>query len=180
MKEQRKITAVMAPFRKSSWLFAPCLALVILTACGDKQLVDDLAVAKMPRSEMQATSYLPLNADKPGAFVTVQNYLVPGKYTVVEFFSPYDGVSAQLEPWLIQLTQAKREIAVRTVNVNRTGVQGIDWQSPVLDGQGITKLPYFQIYDPAQTLRAQNRPAYEQVSQWVQSLQQGGSTYVGR
>ena len=60
---------------------------------------------------------------------------------------------------------------MRTVNVNRPEVQdGIDWQSPILDGAGIQKLPYFQIYDPARSLRAQARPAFEQVSQWVQSL----------
>ncbi len=144
---------------------------VLLTACSQGQPVDDLAVAKIPISEMQATGYLALNADKPGAFVTVQNYLVPGKYTLVHYFSPYDGVSAGLESQLIQLTQVRSDIAVRTVNINRPEVKSIDWQSPALENAGIQKLPYFQIFDPSQNLRAQARPAYEQVSQWIQSLQ---------
>lgn len=149
-------------------------ALAMLTGCGAKEeALDDVAVAKMPRADMQATSFLPLNQDNPGAYVTVERYLVPGKYTVVAFFSAYDGVSPQLIPWLTQLTQVRQDIAVRTIDVNRPGAQGIDWQSPVLDGSGITKLPYFQIYDPSQSLRAQARPAYEQVSQWVQELQRG-------
>ncbi len=149
-----------------------------LTACSQDAPADDVAVAKMPLSEMQATSYLPLNPDKPGTPVTIQNYLVPGKFTLVQFFSPYDGVSPGLEPQLIQLTQARNDIAVRTVNVNRPEEQqGIDWQSPVLDGSGIQKLPYFQIYDQSRNLRAQARPAYEQVSQWVQSLQPAREPY---
>ncbi len=161
-------------------LCALCFALLMLSACGAKEELDDVAVAKMPREQMVATSFLPLNPDNPGEYVTVERYLVPGKYTVVAFFSQYDGVSPQLIPWLNQLTQVRQDIAVRTIDVNRQGVQGIDWQSSVLNGSGITKLPYFQIYDPTQSLRAQARPAYEQVTQWVQSLQQGQAMQQGQ
>lgn len=170
MQVHRRISGMNPSFRDKAWLSVLAFTLAILTACSPQQVVDDLAVAKMPISEMQATNYLPLNADKPGKFVNVQNYLVPGKYTIVHYFSPYDGVSSNLEPRLVQLTQIRTDIAVRTVNINRPEVQGIDWQSPVLENARIQKLPYFQIYDPAQSLRAQARPAYEQVSQWVQSL----------
>lgn len=148
-------------------------SLVVLASCGQQQGVpDDVAVANMPIEQMQATNFLPLNDDKPGTFVTVQRYLVPGKYTVVAFYSPYDGVSNTVLPRLAQLTQMRNDIAVRTINVNRAGVQGIDWQSPNLQDTGIQKLPYFQIYEPSQALRAQARPAYEQVMQWVQPPQQ--------
>jgi len=157
---------------KSAGLAVFSLITLGLTACSQDAPVDDVAVASMPLSEMQATSYLPLNPDKPGTPVTIQNYFVPGKYNVVVFFSPYDGLSQNLEPQLIQLTQVRNDIAVRTVNVNRPeATEGIDWQSPVLSESGIQKLPYFQIYDPSGSLRAQARPAYEQIMQWVQSLQ---------
>ncbi|MBY0552389.1 MAG: hypothetical protein K2W95_34230 [Candidatus Obscuribacterales bacterium] len=143
------------------------LMVLTLTGCSNDLQVEDLAVAKMPVSEMQATNYLPLNADKPGSFVTVQNYLVPGKYTLVQFFSPYDGVSPLIEQQLIQLSQSRQDLAIRTVNVNRPDVQGIDWQSPALQMARVSKLPFYMIFDPARNLRAQSRPAEEQVKQWL-------------
>lgn len=165
-----------APFRGLKAVQAVLLVSIVsvvlfaATGCSKDEQVDDLAVAKIPVEELQATGFLPLNADKPGTFVEVEKYLVPGKYTLVAYFSPYDGVYAGLEPRLIQLSQVRPEIAIRTVNINRPNIQGIDWQSPVLGDLGITKLPHFQIFDASRSLRAQARPAMEQVTQWVQSL----------
>ena len=143
---------------------------ILLASCAGHSGDGDLAVDKLPKSQIQATNYLPLNPDKPGMQVNVQRYLVPGKYNIVGYFSPYDGVSINLGQKLVQLTQVRSDIAVRTVNVNRLGVEGIDWQSPIMQEARIQKLPYFEIYDPAQNLRARGRPAYEQVKQWTQSM----------
>lgn len=153
-------------------LFVPALVMMVLAACSaqhDPQ--DDLAVAKMPVSEMQATNFLPLNSDKPGTNVDVRRYLVPGKYNLVCFFSPFDGTYVNLEPALMRLSQIKTEVAVRVVNVNRPDVQGIDWQSQIVQAMGLQTLPYYIIFDPAGNLRAQGRPAQEQVNQWVRELQ---------
>ncbi len=143
-------------------------ALAMLTGCyPHPDAPDQVAVASMPVEERQAINFLALNDDKPGAFVTVQRYLVPGKYTIIHFYSPYDGESAGILPQLAQLAQTRSDIAVRTVNVNRPEIQGVDIESPALEGTEVQKLPYFQIYDPQQRLRAQARPAYEQISQWI-------------
>jgi hypothetical protein len=163
MKFHRKIHG---PLQGAACLSTLLLAL-LLTACSPQDAPDDVAAGKLSREEIQAANFLPLNDDKPGTFVTVQRYLVPGKYTIVHYFSPYDTESAYILPRLAQLTQVRQDIAVRTVNVNRPEAQGIDWQSPILQNAPIQKLPYFQIYDPRQSLRAQARPAYEQVIQWV-------------
>lgn len=144
---------------------------LLLTACSlrhDDE--DDLAVAKLSKSQMQATNFLPLNADKPGSQLDVRRYLTPGKYTIVAYLSPYDEPSTSLEPRLVQLSQVRNDIAVRTVNINRPGVEGVDWQSPIMQNTQIQKLPYFLIYDPAQNLRAKGRPAYEGVMQWLREL----------
>ncbi len=169
-KLNRRITVMQSFSRVDFCRFSVLVsAFMLLAGCSPKHdEVDDLAVSKMPTDMMQATSYLPLNPDKPGTPVDVQRYLVPGKYTLVEFFSPYDGPSMSLEPQLMQLAQNNRNVSVRTVNINRPGVQGIDWQSPIVEAAQIQSLPYFVIYDPRQALRAKGRPAYEQVRQWVQ------------
>jgi hypothetical protein len=144
-------------------------ALTLLSACSSHN-GDELAVAKMPKSQMQATEFLRLNEDKPGTPVDVQHYLVPGKYTIVEYLSPYDGLSVNIEQRLAQLCQVRRDIAVRIVNINRPEVQQVDWESPVIQYARIQKLPFIQIYDPNQSLRAQGRPAYQQVIEWVRAL----------
>jgi thiol-disulfide isomerase/thioredoxin len=151
-------------------LAAIFLALNGLTACSRKGAGDDLAVAKIPRAQLQATNFLPLNDDKPGTSVDVQRYLVPGKYTIVFFFSRYDPTCQSLEPRLAQLSQVRPDLAVRTINVNRPEAQAVDWESPIVREWQISTLPYVQIYDPHQSLRAQGRPAYTQVTQWVQAM----------
>lgn len=144
-------------------------ATVCLASCSQpKEPGYDLAVAKMDRQEMLSTSYLPLNDDKPGTPVDPVLYTVPGKFTIVEYFSPYDQECVNLEPLLMQLAQNRTDLAIRTINVNRPEVQSLDVESPIMQYMQIQKLPYFQIYDTRQTLRAQARPAYEQVMQWVQ------------
>ncbi|MBX9689222.1 MAG: hypothetical protein K2X27_21110 [Candidatus Obscuribacterales bacterium] len=144
------------------------LALTQLSACSSSK--EELAVEKVSKSELQASSFLPLNADKPGTPVNAEKYLVPGKYTIVVFFSPYDPACATLGPQLMQLARVKPDIAVRTININRPGIEGVDWQSPVLQSAQIQAVPHFQIYDTSQNLRAHGRPAYEQVVQWLKTM----------
>jgi hypothetical protein len=158
---------------KTAQFFQVLLVLAIagtcLASCSASQPQGyGLAVEKMDRQEMLSTNYLPLNADKPGTPVDPVLYTVPGKFTLVEYFSPYDQDCVNLDPLLVQLAQTRTDLAIRTINVNRPDVQGIDVDSPIMQYMQIQKLPYFQIYDTTQALRAQARPAYEQVMQWVQ------------
>lgn len=147
---------------------AVCVSILcVLSACAKEQ-GSNLAVDKIPVEQQQATNFLPLNPDSPGTPVQVANYLVPNKYTIVAYFSPHDAKSVEIEPKLIQLTQVRNDIALRTVNINRPEVTSIDWQSPIIVGEEIQSLPFFRIYDPQQSLRAQGRPALEQINQWIE------------
>lgn len=139
---------------------------ILLSGCSH-QPGDDLAVAKIPASQLQATPYLALNDDKPGTPVDVQQYLVPGKYTIVYYYSPYSNPNENFQQSLAQLVQVRQELAVRTVNVNRPEVQSVDWDSPVVQGARLNSIPYFFIFDSKQNLRAHGRPAYEQILQWI-------------
>jgi hypothetical protein len=144
------------------------IPVLIAAGCGARQREDELAVDKLPLSQVQSAPFVALNDDKPGTPVDLRRYLAPGKYTIVEYYSPFSNDSVMLEHSLHQLVTAQQTgFAVRAINVNRPGVQGIDWQSPIVQEQGITTLPYFQIYDPHQGLRAHGRPAYEQVLQML-------------
>lgn len=144
------------------------LAAALLTGCSKPE--DQLAVAKMPESQLQATAFLPLNDDKPGTPLTVRKYLVPGKYTIVYYYSPYSDPSENFQQALAQLVQTRPDLAVRTININRPEVVAIDWDSPVVKEANLNALPYFFIFDPRQDLRAHGRPAHEQVRQWCQPV----------
>src|SRR5689334_11205937 len=72
-------------------------ALCMLTACASER-GSNLAIDKLTVEQQQATNFLPLNPDSPGTPVEVVNYLVPGKYTIVAYFSPRDEKSVEIEP----------------------------------------------------------------------------------
>lgn len=168
-RAHRRVPAMHPTLRIALCLSVLLFMPTLLTACINRH-ADDLAVAKLSTDQVQATNFLPLNADKPGTPVDLRRYLVRGKYTIVAFFSPYDARSVLLEPRLVRLAQVRNDIAVRTLNVNRAGARGIDWQSPIVENTRIPTLPYLLIYDPGLSLRAKGPPAYEQVIQWVRQL----------
>ncbi len=147
------------------------LTAVTLSSCNRAESGEsDLEVSRIPTSELQATAFVQLNEDKPGTPVDVRKYLVPGKHTIVGYLSAYDDSSLNIEPRLLKLTEIRKDLAVRIVDINRPEVKAVDWESPIIQDLRIQSLPYFEIYDPAQALRAHGRPAYEQVSQWIQPI----------
>ncbi len=172
MRLHRRITGARPTLRMAYSLSLSLFALMLLSACSNdpRDEVDDLAVAKIPKDQMQSTNYLPLNEDKPGTPPRVQRYLVPGKYNIVMYYSPYDGPSMAYAPRMMQLPQVNQSIAVRTVNINRPEIQGIDWESPIAVDMQLQTLPYFVIFDPRQNMRAKGRAAFEQVNQFMREL----------
>lgn len=160
----------MSRKRPSCYLTASALAalipLMFLVACAENP-ADQLAVARLSPEEIQSTEFLPLNDDLPGFPVDAERYLIPGKFNIVFFYSPYDAESIRLSSGLARLPQIRENIAVRTVNINREGIEQVDWQSPLVQECRINSLPYVRIYEPRLNLRAQGRPALEQLKQWI-------------
>lgn len=103
-----------------------------------------------------------------GEKVDVTNYLVPGKTTIVDFFSEYCPPCRAIAPKLEKLHKTRDDIAVVKVDINRPGVKGIDWQSPVAQQYQLHSIPHFQIYSPDGKLKAEGDAAYDQVSSWVE------------
>ncbi len=172
MRLSRKITNASSTVRKAACLSVSFFALILLSSCSNdpRDEVDDVAVAKMPREQIQATSFLPLNEDKPGTPVRVERYLAPGKYNIVMYYSPLDELSMSYAQRLMQLPQVNRDVAVRTVNINRPEATVVDLDSQISVDMQLQTLPYFVIYDPRQNLRAKGRPAFEQVNQFIRQL----------
>jgi len=102
-----------------------------------------------------------------GATVTLADYLVPGKTTIFDFYSEYCPPCRAISPRLVQLHQKRDDVAVVKVDINRPGVKGIDWQSPVARQFQLESVPHFKVYGPDGALKAEGDAAYEMVAGWL-------------
>ncbi len=102
-----------------------------------------------------------------GATITLADYLVPGKTTVFDFYSEYCPPCRAIAPKLEKLHAERADLAVVKVDINRAGVKGIDWQSPVARQYNLHSIPHFKIFGPDGKLQAEGDAAYETVLGWV-------------
>ena len=69
---------------------------------------------------------------------------------------------------MAQLAAKRQDLAIKKVNINRPGVNGIDWRSPLAQQYQVRRVPFFMIFDPQGQLVAQGRDAIETVGGWLQ------------
>jgi thiol-disulfide isomerase/thioredoxin len=83
-----------------------------------------------------------------GRAIGIDSLACPGKVTVVDFSSDYCAPCVELAMFLIQTSKSYPDrYAIRRVNINRPGFNGIDYQSPVSLQYAIRDLPRMVIYD---------------------------------
>jgi thiol-disulfide isomerase/thioredoxin len=83
-----------------------------------------------------------------GRPINIDSLACPGKVTVVDFSSDYCAPCVALAMFLIQTSKSYPErYAIRRVNINRPGFNGIDYQSPVSKQYNIKDLPLLVVYD---------------------------------
>jgi thiol-disulfide isomerase/thioredoxin len=110
-----------------------------------------------------------------GQAITLSDYLVPGKTTVVDFTSKYCGPCQAYNEPLIQLHAQRADIAVVKVDINRPETKGIDWKSPVAQQFHLRSIPHFKVYGPDGKLIAEDEPgvsskAREIVNKYIEQL----------
>jgi thiol-disulfide isomerase/thioredoxin len=103
-----------------------------------------------------------------GQTVTLADYLVPGKTTVFDFYSEFCGPCRAISPKLEKLHADRADLVVVKVDINRPGIKGIDWQSPVARQFDLQSIPHFKIFTPEGKLKAEGDEAYNTVLSWVQ------------
>ena len=105
-----------------------------------------------------------------GAKITLKDHLVPGKITVFDFTSKFCPPCVRIAPMLDKLHAKRDDIAVVKVDINRPGIRGIDWGSPVAQQNGLKSIPYFMIYGADGKLQAEGKKASEMVIKWLEEL----------
>ncbi len=109
-----------------------------------------------------------INKDNPGYPVAnLDEFAVPGKTTIFDFYSKYCGPCMRLSPQLDALAQRRPDIFVRKIDINRTDIVGIDWGSPAAKEYKLNSIPHLRIVGPDGKVQAEGDAAYDLVSQWI-------------
>jgi thiol-disulfide isomerase/thioredoxin len=140
--------------------FRPWMVIIV----GLLALLGYLAYSSLNRSHAA-------NAFKPGAEFAVEDHLLRGKTNIVDFYSEYCPPCKKISPLLLKLGEKRPDLAVIKVDINRKGIKGIDWSSPVARQYNLRSIPHFQIYDGNGRLLKEGQEAYAQI---VQMLTQAG------
>jgi thioredoxin-related protein len=69
---------------------------------------------------------------------------------------------------MAKLAKKRPDLAIKKVDINRKGVNGIDWRTPLAQQYQIRQVPYFMIFDPQGQPVAQGRGAFEKIGGWLQ------------
>jgi len=93
--------------------------------------------------------------------VHLKELIVRGETNIVDFYSEYCPPCRQIAPLLKSLDGRREDISVVKIDINRSGVEGIDWQSPVARQFNLKSIPHFIIVSPVGKLKFQGRKAYK-------------------
>jgi thiol-disulfide isomerase/thioredoxin len=153
IQQLRHYVKVMSRARKSLALPPVLLALLALGLFSSGAWAGGLADA---------------NSNNPGETLDINSLVVKGKTTVIDFHSPFCPPCVKLAPLMAKLAKKRSDLAIIKVNINRPGVNGIDWRSPLAQQYQIRQVPYFMIFNPQGQPLAQGRGATEKVGGWLQ------------
>jgi thiol-disulfide isomerase/thioredoxin len=103
-----------------------------------------------------------------GQQVALEKYLAPGKTTVFDFTSEYCPPCRAISPRLDKLHAKRDDVVVVKIDINRPGVKGIDWKSPVATQYGMRSIPNFKVYGPDGKLKAEGQKARDLVESWLE------------
>ena len=102
--------------------------------------------------------------------VYLSQQIVPGQTNIVDMYSEYCPPCRQISPWLEKLDEARDDIHVVKVDINRAEVKGIDWNGPIARQFKLRSIPHFIIIGPDGQLVSEGKPAYKQVVSWIEAI----------
>lgn len=91
-----------------------------------------------------------INRLAPGERIDLASVLQPNQTTVVYFHSDDCPPCERLMPQYIRLAEARPDIRFYTVDLDRVGTRGIDFESPVAQQFEIRSIPYVVVYEGTQ------------------------------
>ena len=107
------------------------------------------------------------NKGREGQPFELQQVVARGKYTLVDFWSPYCPPCVKIAPFLEKLAARKPDLKVVKLNIDRPGARGIDWQSPLAQQYNLRSIPYMVIFDPQGQQIAHGQGAFNLFLKWL-------------
>jgi thiol-disulfide isomerase/thioredoxin len=104
------------------------------------------------------------NAKKPGEEVQLEDFVQGDQTTIFDFYSRFCPPCQKISPWLKELDKRRDDLVVFKVDINRPGVRGIDWQSPVARQYNLKSIPYFIVYNSDGERIYEGQEAYDYVT----------------
>jgi thiol-disulfide isomerase/thioredoxin len=109
---------------------------------------------------------------EPGLPINLQPYIVAGRYTVFDFASQYCPPCRAATVQFKMLAQKyPKHYAFRRIDINRPGVVGIDWSSPLARQYGLQAIPHLIVYGPDKRLIAEGETAETWMADDLRRLQ---------
>lgn len=105
----------------------------IASAYSAQQAVNQSTMAAARRGE-------PIEVISHGAQVNINQQLVLGNVTVIDFYADWCGPCRQFSPNLEQMARSDPEIALRKIDI-------VNWKTPVAQQFNIHSIPQVNVYD---------------------------------
>ena len=142
------------------------LLLLAGLACGGRPAAGPSPQAPEPPADLAL-----VNGDRPGEILDLGQHLAKDRTTLVEFYSDQCPPCREMERVMEYLAEQNRELAIRRVDIDRRGHQGIDFDSPLAEYYQVHAVPSFRIYSKQGRLVARDEAAKDQVRQWYSEAQ---------
>jgi thiol-disulfide isomerase/thioredoxin len=108
-----------------------------------------------------------VNAFNPGGEFDIEPYLQKGKINIVDFYSDYCPPCRKISPLLKKLDKQRQDLVVLPVDINRKGIKGIDWMSPLAQQYKLNSIPHFLIFDADGNLSKEGQEALVEIMRWL-------------
>ena len=105
-----------------------------------------------------------LNEDNPGGEVNIEEYLIPGKINVIDFYAEWCSPCRNITPYLEELDATREDLVVLKINIK-------EWDSPVCQQYGINSVPNFMIYNEEGKLAIEGDKAWDEVMRMLNELE---------
>jgi thiol-disulfide isomerase/thioredoxin len=145
-------------------LLLTAAALAVLTGCNRSGVIDATGATAGAAAAKSATPARFAHGQR----VDLRDYIVPGKTTIFDFTSEYCPPCRAIAPALHKLHASRPDIVVVEIDLNRPGVQGIDWQSPVAQQYDMQSIPAFKVYGTDGRLQVEGDEARSYINSLLQ------------
>ena len=145
-------------------------AAALLAACSGSGSATDGEAQAEESSVAVAEASHPIRVSQ-GEPVELTDYKVTGEYVVFDFMSDYCPPCEKIAPWMDRLHAEREGVSVVKIDINRPGVRGIDWKSPVAAQFRLSSIPHFKVMDGQGAVVAEGDQAWEMVVVWLKELE---------